>query len=719
MKQISTDSPLNLRSTDQDDYISLLQLFRILWRGKFWIMLCVSLSVVLGGFYAYGVADPEFRATSYVEVATDDAGILDLKNIVSSLSTDDTSLNTEIATIQSRETFEQLIDHLSLTEDPEFNSALLDDPEAFSLREFVKNILGVDTERPELTIEQEKRIDIRNTAVALREVIKIQSQEDTYLFVITATSSSPTRAAELVNTLAEIYIENRRIKKFAATEEAIDWLSDQVRNLEKELGERQTAIQELQSEAELINLDALESLTLQSKDFRDRAAGRTVDLINERARLEMLESVVAKKDRAAILDAFDDPILMRLTAGVSNDVPLPTNDKSMFDRQIEMLLNLQRTKVDRVARETKALSDSFKNLEDRASRQAEDLQKLEQMQRELDVTRDLYQTFLTGMQEVTVQAGMVRADTSIMSRALPPLKPISPKPNLIITVAAVLGALLGGAALFVREAMISRVRSVEELEALTNQVVLGQIPRVPARNRKSVLKYIRESPSSLMVEAVRNLRTSLLIADIEKPPQVIMLTSSIQAEGKTTLSIALALNLAGLGRNVLLVEGDIRRCSFWEYFPASASETGIMDILNGKMTLSEAVHKDEQSSIDVLTAQNSNINAADVLSSKGFEQLIAEARKAYDYIIIDTPPVLAVPDARVFRHLADAALYVVRWDSTVRGQIVEGLRQFEMVGRPVTGLALTQIDPKAQKRYGYSSGYGAYGTKSYSYYTTK
>ncbi|MFC6639635.1 CpsD/CapB family tyrosine-protein kinase [Sulfitobacter sediminilitoris] len=233
------------------------------------------------------------------------------------------------------------------------------------------------------------------------------------------------------------------------------------------------------------------------------------------------------------------------------------------------------------------------------------------------------------------------------------------------------------------------------------------MPAIPARRRKNVLKYFVDKPTSAAAEAIRNLRTSVLLSNIDNPPKVIMSTSSIPQEGKTTQSMALALNLTGLGKRVLLIEGDIRRRIFSQYFELP-NTNGLLSVLAGNLSLQDAVIRIDALGADVLIGEKAKTIAADIFSSERFAMLLETAREQYDYIIIDTPPVLAVPDARIIGRHVDAIIYTVKWDSTSHRQVREGLKAFEDVNLRVSGLVLGQINARGMKRYGYGDSYGAY-----------
>jgi capsular exopolysaccharide synthesis family protein len=242
--------------------------------------------------------------------------------------------------------------------------------------------------------------------------------------------------------------------------------------------------------------------------------------------------------------------------------------------------------------------------------------------------------------------------------------------------------------------------------------VLGQIPTIPAKARADVFAYLRNKPTSAAAEAIRNLRTSLLMSNVDAPPQVILSTSSLPGEGKTTQSLALAQNMAAMGQKVLLIEGDIRRRVFRDYFRIETQD-GLLSVLGAGRPLTDVIWSDPTLGFDILMGEEGTLNAADLFSSRAFGEMLTQARELYDRILIDTPPVLAVPDARVIGQLADVVLYTVRWDHTHRDSVAEGLRLFETIHVPVAGLVLAQIDPKGVKRYGHAGAYGAYDSAYY------
>jgi succinoglycan biosynthesis transport protein ExoP len=185
-----------------------------------------------------------------------------------------------------------------------------------------------------------------------------------------------------------------------------------------------------------------------------------------------------------------------------------------------------------------------------------------------------------------------------------------------------------------------------------------------------------------------------MLSNLDKKPQVIVSTSSIPGEGKTTVSLSLAKFLSGLGKSVLLIEGDIRRRTLNEYFP-TLPKTGIASVLNREVDFADAIHRPKGFEADVLAGEKTNVNAADIFSSDRFKMFIAEMRKQYDFIIIETPPVLVVPDARIIAECADAILFSVKWDSSSKSLLDKSMRMFHNSSQRITEFILGQINEKA------------------------
>jgi len=327
----------------------------------------------------------------------------------------------------------------------------------------------------------------------------------------------------------------------------------------------------------------------------------------------------------------------------------------------------------------------------------------------------LYEYFLARLKETAAQEGIQRPDSRIISRAVVPLEPSKPRPMLVLVMSAILGTLIGSAFVLLRERRRSVFRSSVEIEKATGLPVIGQIPRLPTSRRTRALDYIASKPNSAAAEAVRNLRTSLLLSSTERHPQIIMMTSTVPGEGKTFQSLALAQNFAGMGRRALLIDGDIRLRTLDKYFSVQ-DRAGLVSAVTGRSRFEDVVFHPEKLGTDVLLGETSSANAADFFNSTEFRAFFSKLRESYDYIVVDTPPTLLVPDARLIGQFVDAALYVVHWDKTPRPMVMQGITELLRVQVPVVGVVLNNIDPKGVQRYGYDDYFGQISSKNARYY---
>ncbi|MFY9212133.1 MAG: polysaccharide biosynthesis tyrosine autokinase [Aestuariivita sp.] len=692
-----------------DDEIDLGALLSTLWRGKWLIALCMTVAILVGGYYAYGMATPLYRSTAVVILETNQDQIVDLQSVATGLSGDTTEINSEIEILRSRGLMGKVVDRLNLTEDPEFNGALRPPGVRQNAQAWVRSTLGLTSPPMDIPAEEKARQDRDRTISALIEKISVSNIRNSLVFNITATTEQPRKSALIADTLVELYIFNQIEVKFEAMEQATVWLTDRVSELQTSLEVAEARAAEFSAATDLVSVEGLRALERQTKEQRDRIQTAQMNRAAQAANLAALE---AADTRALRAELADDPQLTRFLARADSDEAIG----SAFDLRFDFVLERARQNLVRADQQLEALNASALDLEAQIASQGEDLITLQQLTREAEAIRTLYEYFLTRLNETSAQQGIQQADSRVLSNAVIPLAPSEPRKSMIVALSAILGIMLGAGIVLLRELRNNSFRTAQELEAATGYTVLGQIPEMPVSKRNMLINYLTDKPSSAAVEAVRNLRTSLMLSNVDQPPKIILSTSSVPGEGKTTNALSLAHNLLGLGSRVLLVEGDIRRRTLHEYFN-DMPEKGIVSVLSGEKTLDEAIHRTPGFGADILGGEKSAVNAADLFASDRFKALIEEMRTKYDAVIIDTPPVLVVPDARLIAQSADAVIFTVRWDSTSKDQVEESMRMFHNSNQRLSGLVLGQISPKGMKRYGYGGKYGAYSAYGSKYYT--
>ncbi|MCX8227150.1 MAG: polysaccharide biosynthesis tyrosine autokinase, partial [Sulfitobacter sp.] len=650
-----------------------------------------------------------YRSTAVVILQTKQDNIVDLQSVAGGFSGDSTEVNTEVEVLKSRGLAQKVVERLNLIQDPEFNSTLREPSLVGSTIGAIKSLVrpaGLD-EIAEGEVLRKNRIRDNVTAQLLSKV-SVSNIRQSLVFNISVETQSPIKSAQIADTLAEIYILNQIEVKFEATEQATEWLSNRVSELQIQLETAEKKVSDFTAQTQLVSVEGLQALERQIKDLRDRISNAEISQAGLANTLNALKRAETSDEK---LNVAKDATLSRIAnGGLSSEA-----NQNTFDLRYQTIVDRVQTDMTRSEQQLAALRLSETELGGQLESQGQDLIALQQLTRESEATRLLYEYFLTRLKETSAQEGIQKADSRILSNAVVPGGPSAPKKSQIVALAMILGAMIGSGLVLLREFRMSTFRTASDLETHTGYTVLGQIPLIPTSKRQDTLQYLTDKPTSAAAEAIRNLRTSLMLSNLDKKPQVIVSTSSIPGEGKTTVSLSLAKFVSGLGKSVLLIEGDIRRCTLNEYFP-TLPRTGIASVLNREVDFADAIHRPKGFEADVLGGEKTNVNAADIFSSDTFKTFITEMRNQYDFIIIDTPPILVVPDARIIAECADAILFSVKWDSTSKALLDESMRVFHNSNQSITGFILSQIDEKGMKRYGYGDTGGSYAAYGQGYY---
>jgi capsular exopolysaccharide synthesis family protein len=269
------------------------------------------------------------------------------------------------------------------------------------------------------------------------------------------------------------------------------------------------------------------------------------------------------------------------------------------------------------------------------------------------------------------------------------------------------------------EALDNGVRTSDDVERLFDLRSLGAIPELKStfepgvRSRAGPTDFLVDKPMSAFAESFRSLRTSIAFSGSGGPVQVVVVTSSLPGEGKTTSAMCLARSAALGGLKAIIVDCDLRQRAVRRYIEQDIN-VGLVEVLSGSATLAQAVIKDSRTEAMILPIAGDVGVARDLFGGAAIEKLIAELRQHFDLIVLDTAPVLPIADTRMIAHQADAVIVLARWSKTPRKAIESSLRLLASTGAFIGGVVLTKVDMKAQARTGYGdSGYYYKDYKAY------
>lgn len=324
-----------------------------------------------------------------------------------------------------------------------------------------------------------------------------------------------------------------------------------------------------------------------------------------------------------------------------------------------------------------------------------------------DIADALSEEFVVMVRELETPPDGTRPDARVIveQRASIPKSPVIPKTARNIALGLALGLALGIGLAILRDLLDNTVKDRQNLEEITGVGVVGSIPLDKERKRSPAKSL--DNDNSAFAEAFRKLRTNLQFLAVDNPPRVIVVTSSMPGEGKSTTAINLALVLAEAEHNVVLVDGDLRRPRLDKYLGLVGS-VGLSTVLAGRASLEDVLQETAFPGVTVVTSGAVPPNPSELLGSLAAKKILDELRTGFDYVVVDSSPLLAVTDAAILAAASDGVLIVARYGETKREQLAHAVGNLRSVGAPILGAVFT-ITPT---RGGASDNYSYYG---YSY----
>jgi polysaccharide biosynthesis transport protein len=476
---------------------------------------------------------------------------------------------------------------------------------------------------------------------------------------------------------------------------------ERLRRLQQELTAAETEAYEVEA---LASATHLESAAMTESDLLKTLRGRVAELEGEYARLRAVftDSFPRTRQVRTELDQLDSMLAReerRVTTKLAGQHQATMRRRALLGAAVD---------------EQRLLMDSL----------AAKLAEHDRLRRDLSGQQQLYATLQQKRKEAAISAALSAMDVAVLDAATPPRSAIRPVPDRDIPLGALVGLMLGLALAFVRHLTDGSVRTLDDVEGLSQTHVLGMIPAtaLPRRSRDMRIRGSRRinewhridhaaSQDCPLDDAFSGLRTAVLFDAAARGKRILMVSSSQPAEGKTTVSSNLAISLARLGQRVLLIDADLRRPSVHEVFRRPQTP-GLSQYLGGQAGWHEVVQGAFTTGLDIITAGTGSINAADCLSSERMAALLTDARQSYDYVLLDAPALfINVPDARILAHMVEGVILVVGSGVAVR-DVVQ--RSIEHVGN-LMGVVLNRLDlrhmPTYYREYGETK--ASSGTRSF------
>ncbi|MCP9338202.1 GumC family protein [Stutzerimonas xanthomarina] len=700
------------------DFIDLKKIWHSIWSRKWGIALLVAVVAVLTVFLLSRMT-PIYKAVATVLIESKGTPVLSFQPTADTPVELSEYLQTQLSLMQSRGVAERVVRDLNLTEHPEFDLRQQPGP-LFDVGGLVDTLTG---EEPEPITEAEV---MDYATQKFMEVTSVWVEGKSQLVYLSVSMADSLTAAQATNRLAQAYIEAQLEAKVDMSMTAASWMNERLVSLRENLQASEDRLQEYLDAEGLVDLDGVGTISANELSL---TGDRMIDARRERAEAEsqyrQVESMRSQgwERLASVPAVLGHPLIQQFKADQAharsrvedlsrrygNRHPAMVSARSDLNaataslkQQVEQVVaSIERNYQLALANEN-SLKASFDENKGRIQDISRKEFKVRDLQREVESDRALYDTFMTRLQETTATSDLSSTNARVVDAAIPPTEPSAPNKKLILVVALFLALVLGIAQAIIREILDNTFKSSEEVETKLGLPVMGIVPQVPRKLRKEVSHLFERSGDKRFCEAVRTIRTNLLLTEASQPRQVLVITSTAPGEGKSSVSANLAFAMGQLHR-VLLIDADLRRATLDKAFDFKPGTPGLVNLIGGNAKLEECIHT--VGNVDMIAAGAVPSNPLELLSSPRFAKLLEVVKGRYDRIIIDSPPSQAVSDAAVLSTLADAVIYVVKSDSTLIPHVQKGVSQLQNSNAPLTGVVLNHVDIEKAKKNGQFRGY--------------
>lgn len=633
-----------------DEEIDLQQYWIVLKRRRWSILILALLLTLLAVLVVFSIT-PTYRGTSTVLIEAQQAKYVSIEEVYGLDSGNKEYYQTQYEILKSRRIAERVIDSLNLTALEELNPPKEDS--LFSVRDVLISLMILDD--VSLFSEQVREAIIER----FMERVHVELVKGTQLARIAFDSESPQIAAEVTNAIARAYIDDQMESRLEMTRQATQWLGERIDVLKSNLDQSEKVLQEFLVSESLVDVGGVSTLTAQRLD-------------------ELTTQVVGSRQRVSELSKRYGPKHPKMVAA--------------------------RAELESAERDLKS---SKREIQDIGKKEV----TLRELKREVAINRQLYDTFLNRIKETNEAMELQSANARVVDSAVAPIKPVKPKKMLIVALVFIGSIFLGVMLAFLREALDKTFKSASDVEEKLGLPMLGMLPLIKADKKDgfNAAFAMLDEASTSFAESIRTIRTGIVLSSLDNPHKIIVTTSSVPGEGKSTTSINLAIAIGQMER-VLLIDADMRRPSVAKSFGLDRKGVGLSELVAGTAEASSCIHTIKEAGIDVITAGMIPPNPLELLSSDRFIRVLEELEKKYDRIVVDSAPVQAVSDSLVLSQHAKAVIYVIKADSTSEQIVKTGVQRLQQYNAPIAGVVINQVDTEKAAKYGYE--YGGY----YDYY---
>ncbi|MBT9463784.1 polysaccharide biosynthesis tyrosine autokinase [Hydrogenophaga sp.] len=725
-----------------NDRIDLKTLWRAVVKHKWTIVGITAMCTLAAGLYTLRIT-PQYQSAALLQidrVAQKVVGFNAEVELDEGPASDQLQLRTQIELLKSRSLAERVIDELGLYKpgapptlpgsagegESEGNAVVSSGNELVDQAMSLAYRLWVDLRTRFTLAPADTGALSRTAAVAqFKQAVTVEPIRNSRLVEIRVLNADPELAAHIANTMARAFIATNIERKLHSSIYARQFLEEQIRQTKAKLEESERVINKYAKKNEILNLGDKGSAATQTfVDFSAALAKAEQDRIKAETQYNQVrlnpesapqavvnEAIRAYKEQRARLEAEyaknqsvfkpDYPAMVAARAQIAElDARIKTEVNNILS-SIQGQYMAAKKAEDLLRSKVSSSRSEVLNVQDRSV-------DMNLLSRELDTNRQVYDSLLQRLKEVSVTAGITTNNVSIVDEASVPLFPANPDLKINVGLGMMLGLFLGMLAALLREQLDDSVKNVNDIEAQFHLPLLGLVPftKPDKGYNEPVALLAHRQPRSTFAESYRSTRTALQFSTADGAPQRFMVTSCGKGEGKTTTALALAINFAQLGQKVLLIDADMRKGGLHKMLKVS-NERGLSNVLSGDRNIDGLIQKTEVTNLAVITAGPVPPDPVELLMGPSLGELLEKAQTmGYHQIVIDGPPLLGIADAIVLGNQIQNIVFAVKASGTRKDSIKDALRRLRNAGLAPMGMVLTHARNEHTSDYAYAAYYG-------------
>ncbi len=721
----------------------LLEYLRMLFKRR-WVFLGTLILVVGAGTYLSIMTTSKYRAVARLLIEVDRPGVLVFDETEAERDQTLDYRETQYRILQSRTLAGRTLEALRLWEHPQFGGAPPNPPmgeQAINaVRGFVMGLYEKLSRSPNYAagalvepevIDLDAEFDWQETEIQTRAIdrflgaLDVEPVGESRLIDVRYTSVDPQLAAAVVNTLAEAYQEQNQEFKSVAADESAEWLGRQLEEHRSQLRESQLALQRyrettsdpgeagggsvVQSRFEELDRAMMQTRTerIQKEALAKQveAAGGDLSQLATRPRIASDPNVEAARSEIAALRRRDQDLAQAFGPRHPDRVAVQTaiqRAEEQLDKEILRVVDVIRNDYEAALAEEQSLATAVDAQRAVALRARAGQIEYDALERAATTDQEVFETLLQRAKEISVTTGMVASNIRLIDAASVPLRPSSPDRRLDLLLSLCVGILIALAATFFVDYMDKSINTPDGLSRAIGLTCLGMVPVVKGL-RSSKAPCVGTTASSAFAEAFRVIRTKVLLALAAESKRSILVTSTGPDEGKTVVACNLAVVLAQTGQRVLIIDSDLRRPSVHKFFELS-QEPGFSDVSSGRAKPSEVLRETWMPGLWMLASGRTPPNPSELLSSEPYRKFIDSLTEAFDWVIIDSPPVMAVTDATIVANVTSGVIFVVASDQADSAAAANAVAQLDVGHVRFVGAILNKV-ALAEDFFYYSSYY--------------